>query len=80
MIESDIAASVSTIQKGIDESLKSIKTSASGKRNAEAPLMNALGRALQNNRGIRRYFGDGRQVNGFSTSILVQMETQNSCR
>lgn len=70
MVESDVAAGVSAIQKGIDKSLNSIENFASGKRNAEAPLMTTLERALQNNRGVRRYFGERRLTKAISMNQI----------
>lgn len=76
MNNSEVANSTSAIQKHIQRSMESVENSTNRQQNGNDPLMTALGRALQNNRVIRRYFGDGRQMIEFSSSMLAEVESQ----
>lgn len=52
------------------------QTRARRRQLAEAPLFTALRWTLRNSRVVRLYFRDGKRVEGFSTSILVELENQ----
>lgn len=73
---SNVADIVSAIRKDVEASIERVETSTSQEKDDQALLMTALERALQNNREVRRYFGDMTQTNAISRSILAEVEGQ----
>ena len=76
MAQMDTTNAISRIEQEVGAALRSNKD-VPRKKKAEAttaPLLTALGKAMQGNRAIRRYLGDGNQVDGFVNNLLMDVE------
>ena len=77
MAQLDVRDSLTKIEREVSEAIRSNRAvSRKNKREpATAPLSAALRRALKGSRAIRRYLGDGNQVDGLVEGVLVELES-----
>lgn len=75
MAQRDTTDALGRIEQEVGAALRSKDVPRKKKAEAViAPLSAALRYALQSNRAVRRYFGDGDQGDGFVLSLLVDVE------